>query len=126
MINKIKKIAKDVFNELGSGHSESVYQKAMEVGLRLEKIPYENQRIVPIFYKKYNVGQEIPDIIVNEGNNGKVIVELKAVSSKLSLKEEVQVRKYMEVLGIDKGVLINFLQPDSKQTPDEPEIRVIE
>ena len=65
-------VVPDVFNELGSGHAEAVYQKAMEVGLRLEKIPYENQRIVPIFYKKYNVGQGIPDIIINEGNNGKI------------------------------------------------------
>ncbi|QQG38439.1 MAG: GxxExxY protein [Candidatus Woesearchaeota archaeon] len=125
MIDKIQKIAKDVFNELGSGHAEAVYQKAMEVGLRLEKIPYENQRIVPIYYKRYNVGQGIPDIIVNEGNNGKIVIELKAVGSKLSNKEEVQLRKYMEVLGIKKGILINFPQPDSKKTPNEPEIKIV-
>ncbi|MDD5331553.1 MAG: GxxExxY protein [Candidatus Nanoarchaeia archaeon] len=125
MINKIKEIAKDVFNELGSGHTECIYQKAMEVGLRLNKIPYENQRIVPIFYKKYNVGQGIPDLIINEGKDGKMIIELKAVGTKLSNKEEVQLKKYMEVLGIKKGILINFPQPDSKQTPDEPEIKVV-
>lgn len=99
---------------------------SLEVGLRLEKIPYENQRIVPIFYKEHNVGQGIPDIIINECKNGKIIIELKAVSSKLSLKEEVQLKKYMEVLNISKGVLINFPQPDSKKTPNEPEIIVIE
>jgi len=36
MINKIKKIAKDVFKEIGSGYEECVYEKAMEVGLRFE------------------------------------------------------------------------------------------
>jgi len=124
MIPKIKKMAKDIFNELGSGHSEAVYQKAFEVALRLEKIHYESQRIVPIFYKKHNVGEEKPDIIVNAGKE-KIILELKAVGAKLTQKEEVQVKKYLEVLKIKQGVLINFPQPNSKETPKEPEIKLV-
>jgi GxxExxY protein len=125
IIDKIKKIAKDVFNELGSGHTEAVYQKAMEVGLRLEKIPYENQKVVPIYYKEYNVGEGYTDLIINDAK-GRIIIELKAVGSKLSNKEETQLRKYMAVLGINKGILINFPQPGSKSTPNEPEVVVIE
>ncbi len=124
MIPKIKSIAKDIFNELGSGHQESVYQKAFEVALRLEGIAYESQKVVPIYYKKYNVGEGYTDLIINDGK-GKIIIELKAVGSSLSNKEETQLRKYMNVLNISKGILINFPQPDSKKTPDEPEIRVI-
>ncbi len=39
MISKIKQLAQDVFDALGSGYSEGIYEKAMEVALRLEKIP---------------------------------------------------------------------------------------
>lgn len=124
MIPKIKSIAKDIFNELGSGHQECIYQKAFEVALRLEGIAYESQKVVPIYYKKYNVGEGYTDLIINDGK-GKIIIELKAVGSSLSNKEETQLRKYMNVLNISKGILINFPQPDSKKTPDEPEIRII-
>lgn len=125
MMKKIKKIAKEIFNELGSCHQECVYQKAFEVALRLEKIAYESQRIVPIFYKRYNVGQGIPDIIINDPK-GKIIIELKSVGAKLSKKEETQLRKYMEVLKIKKGVLINFPQPSTKETPKEPEVIILD
>ncbi len=124
MRKKIKKIAKDIYNELGSGYQECVYQKAFEVGLRLQKIAYENQKIVPIYYKKYNVGEGKPDLIINDPK-GKIIVELKAIGAKLSQKEETQLRKYMEVLNIKKGILINFPQPGTKEVPNEVEIRVV-
>ena len=124
MIDKCKEIAKDVFNELGSGHQECIYQKAFEVALRLEHVAYESQKVVPIYYKKYNVGEGYTDLIIND-SKGKIIIELKAVGSKLSNKEKTQLKKYMDVLGINKGILINFPQPDSKETPDEPEIVVV-
>jgi len=124
MIDKIKKMAKDIFNELGSGHPECVYQKAFEVALRLERIHYENQRTVPIFYKNHNVGEEIPDLIIDAGKE-KIVLELKSVGAKLTQKEEVQVRKYLEVLKINQGVLINFPQPNAKETPKEPEIVLV-
>jgi hypothetical protein len=40
-IARIKSIAEDVYRTLGSGFSEDVYDRAMQVGLRLAKIPYE-------------------------------------------------------------------------------------
>jgi hypothetical protein len=39
-LNKIKQIAKDVYKTLGSGHQECVYDKAMQVGLRLAGIKF--------------------------------------------------------------------------------------
>jgi len=121
MINKIKKIAKDVFKELGSGYDECIYEKAMEVGLRLEKIHYENQRILPIFYKNFNIGQSKPDLIINDkAGKEQIVIELKAISSKLGQKEEVQLKKYLETLGMKKGILINFPQT----TKDGPGVEV--
>jgi len=76
MLSKIKQLAQDVFKELGSGYSEEIYEKAMEVALRLEKIHYENQRILPIFYKNFNIGQSKPDLII-KNNKGKeqIVIE---------------------------------------------------
>ena len=125
MIDKIKKIAEEIFDEMGSGHVESVYQKSFEVALRLENIPYESQRVVPLFYKEHHVGEGIPDLIVN-GKEGKIVIELKSISSNLSEKEIAQVLKYMVPLHIKKGILINFPQPTKKGARDEPEIKVIE
>ena len=111
MIDKIKKIAEDVFETLGSGYNEEVYEKSMEVGLRLAKIPYENQRVLPIFYKNFAVGTSRPDLIVKDTNGGeKIILELKASSSSTGIKEEVQLQKYLQVLKMKKGIIINFPQ----------------
>ena len=111
MIEQIKKIAEEVFDTLGSGYNEEVYEKAMEVGLRLAEIPYENQRVLPIFYKNFAVGTSRPDLIVKDTNGGeKIILELKATSTSVGVKEEVQLQKYLQVLKMKKGILINFPQ----------------
>ena len=53
------------FQDLGEGWSEEVYQKAMEIELRERGIKYEEQRVLPIFYKdKYVVDEGIPDLII--------------------------------------------------------------
>ena len=109
MLNKIKQLAQNVFKELGSGYSEEIYEKAMEVALRLEKIHYENQRILPIFYKNFNIGQSKPDLIINDcDGKEEIVIELKAVAAKLGEKDLAQLNRYLEVLKIKKGMLINF------------------
>lgn len=109
VINQIKKLAKEVYGELGSGFDECVYQKAMEVGLRLAKIRYENQKVVELKFKDYYVGEGYPDLIVNL-NGVKLVIELKA-TGKLGGKEEAQIRSYMKILKIPCGLLINFQSP---------------
>jgi len=111
MIDKIRKIAEDIFETLGSGYSEEVYEKAMEVGLRLAKIPYENQRVLPVFYKNFAVGTSKPDLIVKDTSGGeKIILELKATPTNTGMKEEVQLQKYLQTLKMKKGIIINFPQ----------------
>jgi len=127
MIPKIKKLAKDVFDSLGSGYEESIYEKAMEVALRLEKIPYENQRTLPVFYKNFAVGISRPDLIINDTKgNEKIVLELKAVAGKMGKKEEVQLRKYLESLKVKKGIIINFPQVSSSGEGIEVEFVVVE
>ena len=54
--DQIKKIARDVYRVLGSGFSEDVYDRAMQVGLRLAKFRYEGQKAVELKYKDHCVG----------------------------------------------------------------------
>ncbi len=126
MKDKIKKIAEDVFETLGSGYSEDVYEKAMEVGLRLAKIPYENQRVLPIFYKNFAVGTSRPDLIVKDTEGGeKIILELKATSTPTGIKEEVQLQKYLQVLKMKKGIIINFPQTNKEGPGSEIEFKEV-
>jgi len=112
---KISKIASDVYRKLGSGHSESVYDKAMQVGLRLAGIKYESQKVVELKYKNHYVGEGFPDLIVIFPRV-KIVVELKAIGGKIGFSEERQLRNYMELLGIKKGLLINFSKPQKEGT----------
>lgn len=123
-VEKIKKIAEDVYRTLGSGFSEDVYDKAMQVGLRLAKIRYESQKVVELKYKDHCVGEGYPDLVVNLDSD-KVVVELKAVGSELGVAEEQQLRNYMKILKIKNGILINFQQPGKKEGKTQLEIKEI-
>jgi len=120
---KVKQIAKDVYRTLGSGFDESVYDKAMQVGLRLAKMKYESQKVVELKYKDHYVGEGYPDIIVNFGKE-KLVLELKAVGSNLGAAEEQQIKGYMKTLKIKRGLLINFQQP-KKDGKSQIEIKEI-
>jgi GxxExxY protein len=123
-LRKIEKIAKDVYRALGSGYPEEVYDKAMQVGLRLAGIRYENQRTIEITYKGHHVGTDRPDLIVNLGK-GKVIVELKATNGELGIPETRQLKNYMRILKIKRGLLINFQQPGRKEGKTKIEIKEV-
>ena len=122
-IDAIIQIAKDVYKTLGSGFSEDVYDKAMQVGLRLQGFKYESQKVIELKYKGLYVGAGYPDIIVHVGKE-KIILELKAVGSKLGYGEEQQIKNYMRILDIKTGVLINFQQP-KKEGKTQIEIKSI-
>lgn len=101
----IKQAAEEVFNELGSGHSEAVYEAAMVVELGLKHIPVRTQVPCPIYYKHtYLVGMGIIDILVYN----RFVLELKAVA-KTTSKDVQQVLKYLDY-GYKYGFLINFPQ----------------
>lgn len=120
----VKRIAKDVYRSLGSGHSESVYDKAMQVGLRLAKVRYDSQKVVELTYKDHYVGEGYLDLITKDGKD-RLIVELKAVGGSLGASEEQQIRNYMKILKVKNGLLINFQQPkkDGKSVLEMKEIK---
>ena len=98
----LKEISKEIYDALGSGHTESIYQHAFETELRIRGIVYESQTVVPITYKGFNVGYGFADIVVDDA-----VIELKAIS-KLRPQDKTQVMNYMEMLDIQLGYLVNF------------------
>ena len=99
----IVKIAKHVYRTLGNGHSEAVYHRAMEVGLRRQGIKYDTEKIVPIKYEGHVVGNFRFDLVIDDST----IVELKAVST-IKQREITQLRNYMSMTGLTEGYVINF------------------
>lgn len=99
----IRSIAQDIWSSLGPGYSESVYHCAFEVALRKVGLYYETERIVPVYYKKQNVGFVRADLIIDR----KIVIELKSVS-KLNEVYRIQTRNYLKLLDLQVGYLINF------------------
>jgi GxxExxY protein len=94
--DQIRKIATDVYRVLGSGYSEGIYDRAMQVGLRLAKVRYEGQKVVELKYKNHCVDEGYPGLVVRLGRE-KMVVELKAVGGEMGAVEERQLRNYSEI-----------------------------
>ena len=103
MEGTLRAIAEDIWASLGPGYSESVYHCAFEVALRDRLVPYETERIVPVFYMGQNVGNVRADLIIDR----RIVVELKSVG-KLNEQYRIQTRNYLRLLHLDVGYLINF------------------
>ena len=93
-----------VYNQLGHGFLEQVYQCALEIELKHAGIPFEAQKRIPVYYlgEKLDVFYKA-DILCFD----KVIVELKAEQS-LSDVHDAQVINYLKATGSQVGLLINF------------------
>ena len=95
---------KEIYESIGRGYSECTYHRALEFELRSLGISYESEKIIPILYKGQQVGYRRADLVLND-----LVIELKAVSSLSKNTIEIeQITSYMEHLGIDKGMIINF------------------
>lgn len=96
--------AMKVYNTLKSGYLESVYEKALEWELLEAGFSVKRQVEIPVFYKGIDLGKDFfADLVVD----GKVIVELKAVSG-LGKAHEKQIESYLKCTGISDGLLVNF------------------
>ncbi len=93
-----------VFNDLGCGFMEKVYQEALELELKSSNIPFEREKALQLYYRGIKLKQEyVADFICY----GKIIVELKAVSE-LTDKHRAQVFNYLKATNLDLGLLVNF------------------
>ena len=99
--------AMEVYNELGAGFLEPVYQEALEVELTKRQIPFQPQKELHISYKGQQLQKTyIADLVAFD----KVIVEIKAVLH-LTRNEEAQLLNYLKATGLEVGVLLNFRAP---------------
>ena len=113
-MEQVVTIAKHVYEKLGSGYSEEVYHRSMQVGLRLAGLRYDSKKVVELQYEGHYVGEAFPDLVIIFESE-KIVVELKAIMGSLGHAEEQQLRNYLNLLGATRGVLINFQQPGKTQ-----------
>ena len=88
MTDKIKEAINDVYNTLGWGHSEVVYQKAITLNLQQSFSKVERAKSISIVYLDHEITTLKADIVIDNT----FIIELKVVSSKLSDKEQNQIK----------------------------------
>jgi GxxExxY protein len=103
LTGKIIGAAYSVFNELGSGFLEAVYEKAMKIELLEAGHEVLTQHPITVLYRGQVVGEFFADLFVNR----RVIVELKSVRTLLPV-HEAQLVNYLKATGVDVGILLNF------------------
>ena len=93
----------EVYNVLGYGFLEKVYQKALQVELLRRNHMVELEHAITVKYKGIIVGEYAADLFIDK----KVIVELK-IASEYNQKDEAQLLNQLKATEIDVGLLINF------------------
>jgi GxxExxY protein len=93
-----------VYNNLGAGFLEAVYQEALEIEFQRRKIPYEREKQLKITYDGIELQQSYRADFVCYG---KIIVELKAVGLLENIHRS-QVYNYLRATGYKLGLLYNF------------------
>jgi len=94
-----------VFNALGYGFLEKVYENAMAIELRKNGLKVEVQKDIRVLYESQTVGEYFADLFVDD----KIIVELKAAKT-LSDEHEAQLINYLKATRTEVGLLFNFGQ----------------
>ena len=93
----------EVYNVLGYGFLEKVYQKALQVELKLRDLVAETESALNVSFKGYNVENYYADLLVNK----KVVVEIKA-HQQYNNKDEAQLLNELKSGELKIGLLINF------------------
>ncbi len=101
--DKIIKAFYNVYNELGYGFLEKVYQNALVLELTAMELVCEKQKSIKVYYNGQVVGEYFADVVVNDS----IIVELKAVETIVE-EHEYQLINYLKATEIEVGLLLNF------------------
>ncbi len=96
--------AMEVYNQLGPGFLEAVYQEALEIEFTERSIPFASQKELRILYKGRPLKKTyMSDLVCYE----KIVIELKAID-RLTGKDTAQLLNYLKATGLRLGLLINF------------------
>ncbi len=93
----------NVYNKLGYGFLEKVYENSLLIELRKSGLSCKAQQQIKVFYDDDEVGFYIADIVINDC----VIIEVKAAES-LCEMHEAQLINYLKATEIEVGLLLNF------------------
>ena len=93
----------EVYNALGPGHKEDIYQKSLAVEFSRKHINYITQKRLAIEYQGEKVGVYEPDFIIED----KIIVEIKSVLTMPKVFEK-QLYYYLKASSYKLGYLVNF------------------
>ena len=93
-----------VYNKLGFGFLEKVYENALLIELREAGLSVTNQLPVDVYYKNSKVGNYYADILAEN----KVIIELKAGDGSIIQEHELQLINYLRATEIEVGLLLLF------------------
>jgi len=101
----------EVYNTLGYGMAEEIYQQSLEIELGLRQISFQSKASVSVAYKGQTLSTAYhPDLLAF----GEIVAELKAVKA-LTTEHEAQLFNYMRISKKQVGYLINFGAPDDLQ-----------
>jgi GxxExxY protein len=108
---KIIRVFYDVYNELGYGFLESVYEKSLEVALNSTDLKVCRQIEIPVYFRGRRVGDFSADMLVEDC----VLLELKSARS-LDTSHTAQLLNYLRATDIEVGLLLNFgVKPEFKR-----------
>lgn len=103
LTRKIIGCAMEVHRRLGNGFQEVIYQRALEIEMKLSELSFEREMEMSIYYRDKNIGLRRVDFFVEN----KIMVELKAVI-RLEDVHLAQAMNYVEAYHMQIGLLINF------------------
>ena len=92
-----------VYNQMGFGYLESVYEKCLQIEFNKLALRAEFQQSIDVYYHQQLVGEFTADILVEDT----VVVELKSVK-RIVKSHEVQLVNYLTATGKPVGLIINF------------------
>jgi GxxExxY protein len=137
-------ICKAVYAQLGSGHSESIYQKALQAELQCQGLVVDTEYPLSVEYcdtkgRKHFLSSERIDIYIHQDSTSlfldnkynNIILELKATTKTPGPTETEQVKKYLREFWkkgnqIPYGIVINFPQPNNAGTSDTIHYKIID
>jgi len=111
LTQKIIGVFYEVYNELGHGFLESVYQKSLILALTQADLIVHSPVDIPVYFRGHRVGAFEADVLVDKC----VLLELKAVRT-LDNSHQAQLLNYLRATDIEIGVLLNFgVKPEFKR-----------
>lgn len=93
----------EVYNILGYGFLEKVYENSLIIKLKKNGFSVEKQKKIKVYFEGHIVGEYFADLIINS----KVIIEIKAVE-KLCNEHKFQLINYLKATNMEVGLLLNF------------------